>query len=207
MNGDVVEWDKDNILVKTDAIALTQVSMHNYTMDTVTEDSSCTEMETKLSGCYNCLAGAIIHYNCSTDFGEQTVTADCGSFQILIECSKLKRERWSLLQYNKGTVDLNCIIKCPANELKFKLQGQLEDIDEDEDERQPHNEHSSKDQGIVEEIVNWMKDGLLNFIHEICLFIVIIGFIIVIYYVFKCCFKFAFCSAVASVLYYPNTEF
>ncbi|VDD89456.1 unnamed protein product [Enterobius vermicularis] len=76
-------------------------------------------------GCYNCLAGAKIKYQCTTDFGNTLAYVDCKEVFFVMQCSNIKREETAYLSFTHSNINLNCKVKCSTDEKRIALQAVL----------------------------------------------------------------------------------
>ncbi|MCP4491638.1 MAG: hypothetical protein GY820_30685 [Gammaproteobacteria bacterium] len=102
-----------------------QLQMRGLKLLTQVDRSSCTITPGNFQGCYNCLTGAEIKFECQTDFGDATAHVNCGRATFTTTCSPESVESTAQLHFTHPNVNERCEVSCPAGPTYFQLNGTL----------------------------------------------------------------------------------
>uniref|UniRef100_A0A1I8AGP8 Phlebovirus_G2 domain-containing protein n=1 Tax=Steinernema glaseri TaxID=37863 RepID=A0A1I8AGP8_9BILA len=101
------------------------VSAVDLKIATLTEKTPCQLSDFELSGCYDCVTGARLTYNCTTKFGNAQAAVRCPSNSFLIPCSESGTVGEETLVFKSTYVQESCVMQCPGGRFTFDLSARL----------------------------------------------------------------------------------
>ncbi|MCP3663039.1 MAG: DDE-type integrase/transposase/recombinase [Gammaproteobacteria bacterium] len=102
-----------------------QVTLEGFKLSTQIDKNKCTIQPLAFGGCYACLTGAKLNFNCKTDFGEAIAHVTCGTAAFSTVCSPSGVKGVATLNYPKAHIQENCVVNCPAGISNFRINGNL----------------------------------------------------------------------------------
>ena len=131
MQGITINGKGKDVTAHLNAIAgvEVQITTHNMTMMYMVDITHCYIKVEQFSGCYSCLAGAKLSYECTTDEGEALAQITCNTIKFSANCDKAGRKQTSTLVFHSENVDEVCKVRCLSGETSFHIKGTLMFID------------------------------------------------------------------------------
>jgi len=102
-----------------------QLSIYGLRATTKVDFNTCTMVAYKLKGCYSCRKGAVLEYQCSTDFGSALAHVSCPSAEFAVRCSAQTERGYATIHVSQPTIEESCRVTCPASTSEVKITGQL----------------------------------------------------------------------------------
>ena len=102
-----------------------QIGINGMKLVSNIEENECDLRIIQLEGCYNCLSGAKLTYECRTNFGSATAHVTCGKLQFLVKCSENARREVVTLAFSEANIDVECKVECPAKSSQALLKAKL----------------------------------------------------------------------------------
>lgn len=119
-NGNTLQAEYNNI-----ASMEMQISLEGLRLSTKIEKNSCTIKPEQFGGCYSCMTGAKLKFNCKTDWGEAIAHVSCGTAEFSTICTPKGITATTVLNFAQATVKEECKVRCPAGIQKFQLERNL----------------------------------------------------------------------------------
>lgn len=126
--GIFISCNNTQIEAQYESVASIQVQV---TLDGLTAsigyDSSRCRLRTlsNVTGCYQCITGAKLEFECFTDYGQAFAQISCGKQSFSTICNSTGVRSTATLSFVHSLVHENCSISCPAGDSSFEIQGQL----------------------------------------------------------------------------------
>ncbi len=108
-----------------------QVSLEGFKLSTKIEKNKCVIKPIAFAGCYSCLTGAKLKFECHTDFGEALAHVKCGKGTFSTICTNVGVKATAAMTFSQAHVSETCEVNCPAGTTNFKIDGTLVFIDKD----------------------------------------------------------------------------
>lgn len=108
-----------------------QVSMEGFRLSTKIQKNKCLVEPIEFKGCYSCLSGAKLEFNCKTDFGEALAHVHCGLSSFSTTCTPSGIKSTTTMNFVQAVVKENCSVLCPAGSTSFIIEGTLAYIEKE----------------------------------------------------------------------------
>ena len=102
-----------------------QVALDGLHLTTQVHKNKCTIRKLGWEGCYQCLSGATLTYDCQTDFGEALAHVNCGPASFSTACTTTRKPQITKLNFQTAKISLTCEVHCPAGTTTFDLNEEL----------------------------------------------------------------------------------
>uniref|UniRef100_A0A914X636 CCHC-type domain-containing protein n=1 Tax=Plectus sambesii TaxID=2011161 RepID=A0A914X636_9BILA len=102
-----------------------QISMEGLRLSTKTDKNKCQIKPLEMAGCYNCLTGAKLNFECKTDFGEALAHVTCGEGTFSTVCTPQGIKATATMNFQHAVVKEECTVVCPAGSTTFSIDTTL----------------------------------------------------------------------------------
>lgn len=102
-----------------------QIAMEGFRLATKTDKNKCTIKPSDFAGCYSCLTGAKLKYECRTDFGEALAHVTCGEAGFSTVCTPDGLTATVAMSFQHAAVKEACTVTCPAGATTFEIEANL----------------------------------------------------------------------------------
>uniref|UniRef100_A0A914V113 Integrase catalytic domain-containing protein n=1 Tax=Plectus sambesii TaxID=2011161 RepID=A0A914V113_9BILA len=102
-----------------------QVSLEGLRLSTKTDKNKCQINPLEMAGCYNCLTGAKLKFECKTDFGEALAHVTCGEGSFSTVCAPQGIKATATMNFQHAVVKELCTVVCPAGSTTFSIDTTL----------------------------------------------------------------------------------
>ena len=160
-----------------------QVTTNNAKFFYVHERDKCFLKIIKFSGCYSCLTGAKVQFNCASDKTTQLGQVKCvGGARFDAHCSPSGTEGEATIHFTKAEIEEECFITC-GDTTSFVLKGQLVFIEKDRKSNITDIRHGNDKEGQINlgfdgidfgNILSALGKNWMNIIFAVLIIIVLI---------------------------------
>ena len=169
-----------NIIIESDARLQVKVGLQGLQLSTVVDRNRCKATVHSLTGCVNCLAGAMLNISCETDFGSAEGHVNCPTVSFALRCSKIPVQQSINIRYSQSVVKENCSLSCPAQVTEMIVEGVLWKA-RDEENWSPVTTTEVTTPSIVIEAIHSLKDFFFtNYFYLIVLIVLFIVLVVVL---------------------------
>ncbi|KHN83030.1 Envelope glycoprotein [Toxocara canis] len=106
-----------------------QVDLQGFQISTIADKNTCEVTEASISGCYNCLSGALITASSKSSFGTGGAHVECDQLQFSLICEVNPKANKVIIHYDRAKFQKTCSVHCPGGKTNFHLEGILNYID------------------------------------------------------------------------------
>lgn len=128
MFGATMHYNKKELFMELGQLVAMQlqITLIGYKLSSFASENKCVVTNKGFGGCYSCNTGAMLIYECKTDFGEALAHVTCGNdINILLHCNQNGISGTRVIAVARAKVDEICKVKCPGGSSSFTLNGEL----------------------------------------------------------------------------------
>ncbi len=102
-----------------------QVSMEGVRFSTKIDKSKCTIRPESFMGCYACLTGGKLSYECKAEFGDVVAHIVCGQGSFSTRCNEEGVKSTASMAFSKAKIKETCEVSCPGGVTHFEIEATL----------------------------------------------------------------------------------